>query len=177
GSRRGRALAAAPGPRRRLTRLPPSTRVPRTRVVASVGERGRGTTPHGGSWTFVGLASGNSYYRTMSNPIAGWYPDPSGDTSKLRYWDGTSWTDHLAPAQGAEAAAQASGDGGRPAEQMPAEQPTTQLPSQSEQPTTQLPSQSEQPTSSYPTQTYGQQGYPQQVQPDQGQPTSFAQGP
>ena len=113
----------------------------------------------------------------MSNPIAGWYPDPSGDTSKLRYWDGTSWTDHFAPAQGAEAAAQASGDGGRPAEQMPAEQPTTQLPSQSEQPTTQLPSQSEQPTSSYPTQTYGQQGYPQQVQPDQGQPTSFAQGP
>lgn len=24
---------------------------------------------------------------------AGWYPDPSGNTSKLRYWDGTQWTD------------------------------------------------------------------------------------
>ncbi len=29
----------------------------------------------------------------MSNPIAGWYPDPAGDASKLRYWDGESWTD------------------------------------------------------------------------------------
>ncbi|MDR1713790.1 MAG: DUF2510 domain-containing protein [Coriobacteriales bacterium] len=24
---------------------------------------------------------------------AGWYPDPSGNTSKIRYWDGISWTD------------------------------------------------------------------------------------
>lgn len=28
----------------------------------------------------------------MANQQAGWYPDPSGDTSKLRYWDGTNWT-------------------------------------------------------------------------------------
>ncbi|MDR1082916.1 MAG: DUF2510 domain-containing protein [Coriobacteriales bacterium] len=26
---------------------------------------------------------------------AGWYPDPSGNTSKLRYWDGTQWTEQL----------------------------------------------------------------------------------
>ncbi|MDR2106100.1 MAG: DUF2510 domain-containing protein [Coriobacteriales bacterium] len=24
---------------------------------------------------------------------AGWYPDPSGDTSRQRYWDGTIWTE------------------------------------------------------------------------------------
>ena len=29
-----------------------------------------------------------------TTPVAGWYPDPSGDTTKLRYWDGTQWTDH-----------------------------------------------------------------------------------
>lgn len=30
---------------------------------------------------------------------AGWYPDPMGDATKLRYWDGAAWTDHYAPAQ------------------------------------------------------------------------------
>lgn len=29
-------------------------------------------------------------------PIAGWYDDPSGQ-SQLRYWNGTSWTEHVAP--------------------------------------------------------------------------------
>lgn len=24
---------------------------------------------------------------------AGWYPDPAGDTTKLRYWDGIQWTE------------------------------------------------------------------------------------
>ena len=28
----------------------------------------------------------------MADQQAGWYPDPSGDASKLRYWDGTQWT-------------------------------------------------------------------------------------
>lgn len=32
----------------------------------------------------------------MSESRAGWYPDPSGDQSKLRYWDGTQWTDNYA---------------------------------------------------------------------------------
>jgi len=31
----------------------------------------------------------------MSLPIAGWYPDPSGDKSKIRYWDGSKWTDQV----------------------------------------------------------------------------------
>lgn len=30
-------------------------------------------------------------------PPAGWYPDPQDDT-KQRYWDGSSWTEHTAPA-------------------------------------------------------------------------------
>ena len=34
----------------------------------------------------------------MANPIAGWYPDPSGDTTKLRWWDGNQWTDNYADA-------------------------------------------------------------------------------
>lgn len=35
----------------------------------------------------------------MSNVQAGWYPDPSGDTTKLRWWDGTQWTDNYTSAQ------------------------------------------------------------------------------
>lgn len=34
----------------------------------------------------------------MSNPQAGWYPDPSGDLTKLRYWDGFQWTDNYTEA-------------------------------------------------------------------------------
>lgn len=30
------------------------------------------------------------------NPPAGWYPDPY-DGTKQRYWDGTTWTEHVAP--------------------------------------------------------------------------------
>ncbi|MEJ6488243.1 DUF2510 domain-containing protein [Leucobacter sp. USCH14] len=29
-------------------------------------------------------------------PAAGWYPDPAG-SGLLRYWDGSTWTEHLAP--------------------------------------------------------------------------------
>ena len=28
---------------------------------------------------------------------AGWYPDPAGDTTKIRYWDGKAWTDQTQP--------------------------------------------------------------------------------
>ncbi len=28
----------------------------------------------------------------MADQQAGWYPDPAGDASKLRYWNGTQWT-------------------------------------------------------------------------------------
>jgi len=29
----------------------------------------------------------------------GWYPDPAGDTTKLRYWDGENWTGSLQDVQ------------------------------------------------------------------------------
>ena len=32
----------------------------------------------------------------MSNPVEGWYPDPTG-TAPLRWWDGYSWTDDYLP--------------------------------------------------------------------------------
>ena len=32
----------------------------------------------------------------MSNPVEGWYPDPTG-TAQLRWWDGSSWTDDYLP--------------------------------------------------------------------------------
>ncbi len=35
----------------------------------------------------------------METAQAGWYPDPSGDATKLRYWDGERWTDDYADAQ------------------------------------------------------------------------------
>lgn len=46
---------------------------------------------------------------------AGWYPDPSGDTTKLRYWNGEQWTDdytnapYQAPAYGSPAYTQPGG--------------------------------------------------------------------
>ena len=51
----------------------------------------------------------------MTNPQPGWYPDPAGDTGKLRYWDGVQWTENYAePAPAADAssasAADAAGD-------------------------------------------------------------------
>lgn len=38
---------------------------------------------------------------------AGWYPDPEGDTSRLRYWNGTQWTSDYTAAPGAAQAATA----------------------------------------------------------------------
>jgi Domain of unknown function (DUF4041)/Protein of unknown function (DUF2510)/T5orf172 domain len=43
---------------------------------------------------------------TASTPAASWYPDPS-DATRLRYWDGTRWTEHIAPAQAQQAVPQA----------------------------------------------------------------------
>ena len=34
----------------------------------------------------------------MAEQQAGWYPDPSGDVSKLRYWDGFQWTNDFTDA-------------------------------------------------------------------------------
>ena len=54
----------------------------------------------------------------MANPIAGWYPDPSGDQTKLRWWDGNQWTDNYA-----DAVAQATAQSQQPAQPQAAPQP------------------------------------------------------
>ena len=40
----------------------------------------------------------------MPEQQPGWYPDPAGNVSKLRYWDGASWTSEFSdlPAQSAQ---------------------------------------------------------------------------
>lgn len=43
----------------------------------------------------------------MADAPAGWYPDPSGDITKLRYWDGSAWTDNYTDAAAARQDAQA----------------------------------------------------------------------
>lgn len=35
----------------------------------------------------------------ISLPAAGWYPDPA-DASRIRWWDGQTWTQHVAVADG-----------------------------------------------------------------------------
>jgi hypothetical protein len=62
------------------------------------------------------------------NTPAGWYPDAQ-DTTKLRYWNGTRWTDHTAPAEvdgelaqeGAPAVPGAPADTSSPVTSAPAE--------------------------------------------------------
>ncbi|MFT7710773.1 DUF2510 domain-containing protein [Clavibacter tessellarius] len=51
---------------------------------------------------------------TPSTP-AGWYADPAG-SDRLRWWDGTRWTDHLTDAPTAGAGASSAGAGASPAE-------------------------------------------------------------
>lgn len=63
----------------------------------------------------------------MTNQQAGWYADPSGDPTKLRYWDGTQWTNDYADAQPPVAPAtpyDASAYGQQPIGQQPTGQPT-----------------------------------------------------
>jgi hypothetical protein len=50
---------------------------------------------------------------------AGWYPDPEGDATRLRYWDGTQWTNEYTPVPPVESAAQPSA----PTPEPPASQP------------------------------------------------------
>lgn len=52
---------------------------------------------------------------------AGWYPDPEGDTTRLRYWDGTQWTDNYTPAPAQAAAGQAPFTGAPDASQAQAQ--------------------------------------------------------
>jgi hypothetical protein len=44
---------------------------------------------------------------TTNQPAQGWYADPN-DAGQLRWWDGSTWTDHVHPAGGNDAAPQSS---------------------------------------------------------------------
>lgn len=44
----------------------------------------------------------------MAEAKPGWYPDPSGDKTKLRFWDGSQWTEQFMDAPGAQQAAAAN---------------------------------------------------------------------
>jgi Protein of unknown function (DUF2510) len=44
-----------------------------------------------------------------ANPVAGWYRDPSDVGSRLRFWDGASWTDQTAPLEPAPASSDEAG--------------------------------------------------------------------
>jgi hypothetical protein len=97
---------------------------------------------------------------TPSTP-AGWYADPAG-SDRLRWWDGTRWTDHLtdAPPAAASTAGSTAGSGERPAEAAPATAssapyvpPAGPQPAYGQQPHAQQP---------YAQQPYTQAGYAQQ---------------
>jgi len=63
---------------------------------------------------------------TASVP-AGWYPDPSGAQALLRWWDGSTWTEHTQPAQPTPAAQQQPyGRPGQPSGSYPATAATSQ---------------------------------------------------
>src|SRR5579863_2384249 len=47
----------------------------------------------------------------MDLPPSGWYPDPYGTPSLLRWWDGLGWTQHTHP----DVTAGGNGNGGSPA--------------------------------------------------------------
>lgn len=64
---------------------------------------------------------------TPSTP-AGWYPDPDGSGGQ-RYWDGTVWTEHRAPAVAAP----------QPAGEIPPSEQATSVVSLPDQPTTVVP--------------------------------------
>ncbi|HEY0932857.1 MAG TPA: DUF2510 domain-containing protein, partial [Trebonia sp.] len=46
----------------------------------------------------------------MDLPSSGWYPDPYGTPSLLRWWDGTVWTQHIHPDVSAGGAGSAGGE-------------------------------------------------------------------
>jgi hypothetical protein len=51
--------------------------------------------PAGGAPGAGGAAAGGGAAEAAGQPKADWYPDPKGE-ARLRYWDGTQWTDQTA---------------------------------------------------------------------------------
>src|SRR4051812_48510406 len=63
---------------------------------------------------------------TTNTTPPGWYPDPSPNGNGQRYWDGSTWTEHTAPAgqapQGGLGQAPSPSGTGQPTTAMPAPQ-------------------------------------------------------
>jgi hypothetical protein len=103
---------------------------------------------------------------TPSTP-AGWYADPAG-SDRLRWWDGSRWTDHLADAPAAASASATSGPSGEDgaahgsAEQAPASTPAASHIPPVEAPAAPPAYGQQAPQPSYAQQPYSQQPYAQQ---------------
>ena len=103
----------------------------------------------------------------MTDVPAGWYPDPSGNASKFRYWDGAQWTDQLQDRFAQEAPSQPTygavpgqpyqpgqpAYGAVPAQPYQPVQPT--YPVAQNQPYQQMPPQYQQSTYQQPAPAYG----------------------
>ncbi|MCB0917039.1 MAG: RDD family protein [Actinobacteria bacterium] len=71
----------------------------------------------------------------MTNPPAGWYPDPAGGTGK-RYWNGSQWTSQVSPppVRPAPQPPVASQEPTQPAEPPPSATPTPPVPPSAAEP-------------------------------------------
>ncbi|MGW1894875.1 phospholipid scramblase-related protein [Streptomyces sp. NPDC002004] len=107
---------------------------------------------------------------THSNTPAGWYPDPQGTPQLLRWWDGSQWTQHTSPGQGAAPGHQAQQAAQIPHQGQPVQQPGVQQ--QAGQPAQQ---QFQQPAGQPAQQQFQQQAPQQQFQQQAPQQQGFPQ--
>ena len=93
-------------PNRRATR--PTTGVTPNVTTAARPPTIRYSATPGTRRSHYGTGRGrSSTFTCMSHP-ADWYPDPAGDPTLLRWWDGNQWTEHTQPVPAQQPAAPAA---------------------------------------------------------------------